>query len=117
MVVLQCGGNDLPTSKANPTPVDNIAKNIIDTAKICENHGAEHILICGIITRNNRGYMEKRRTELNALLKDMCYDLGYIYIDNNNIEHEHLFNDGVHLNQEGSYILAKNLLHALNNVF
>ena len=61
--------------------------------------------------------MEKRRTELNALLKDMCYDLGYIYIDNNNIEHEHLFNDGVHLNQEGSYILAKNILHALNNVF
>ena len=116
VVVLQCGGNDLPTSKVNPTPVETIANYIIDTAKICENYGASQILISGIITRKQAGYMEKRRMDLNKILQDMCYDLGYIYIDNDNIKHEHLY-DGVHLNRDGSFILACNLLHSLNNVF
>ena len=78
--MLQCGGNDLPTTKVNPTPVETIAKYIVDTAKICENHGAAQILISGIITRKKQAYMEKRRIDLNNLLQDMCYDLGYIYI-------------------------------------
>ena len=117
VVVLQCGGNDLPTRKLNPTTVESIAKDIIDTGKLCENHGAEQILISGIIARNKHEYMEKRRNDLNELLKDMCFDLGFIYIDNDNIQHEHLYTDGVHLNHDGSYILSNNLLHSLNNVF
>ena len=117
VVVLQCGGNDLPTTKMNPTPVETIAKYIVDTAKICENHGATQILISGIITRKKQAYMEKRRRDLNNLLQDMCYDFGYIYIDNDNIKLEHLFVDGVHLDRDGSDILACNLLHSLNNVF
>ena len=73
VVVVQCSGNDLPTSKANPTPVIDIANTIIKTAKTCEYYGANQVLICGVITRK-RGYMERRRIELNNLLKDMCYD-------------------------------------------
>ena len=117
IVLIQCGGNDLQTVKANPTPVDTIANDIIDAAKICENHGAEHVLIASIIMRNKQDYMEKRRRELNILLKDMCYDFGFIFVDNENIRHEHLFNDGVHLNHDGSAVLGSNILHSLNNVF
>ena len=117
VVLLQCGGNDLQTSKLNPTPIDDIAKHIIDTAKICENHGAQQILISSVITRKQAGYVETRRKELNDLLKGMCFDLGYIFINNDNIKHEHLYIDGVHLNFEGSIVLAENFLHALNNVF
>lgn len=116
VVLLQCGGNDLPTTKMNPTPVEDIAKEIIETAKICENQGVEQILISGIVTRKQE-YMDRRRKQLNNLLQDMCYDLGYIYIDNDNITHDHLFNDGVHLNFEGSDILSNNFLHSLNNIF
>ena len=60
--------------------------------------------------------MERRRTKLNNILKEMCYDLGFIYIDNDNIGHEHLY-DGVHLNRDGSDILGNNFLHSLNNVY
>ena len=91
-------------------------KLCIETSKTCEHYGADQVLICGIITRK-RGYMERRRIELNNLLKDMCYDSGYIYIDNDNIGHDHLYEDGVHLNHEGSNILAGNLLHSLHNLF
>ena len=118
IVVLQCGGNDLPKSNANPTPVMDIAKIIIETANLCESHGAEQILISGIITRHKGNYyMERRRTELNEILRNICYDRGYIFIDNENITHDHLSQDGVHLNHEGSDILANNILHSLNNLY
>ena len=91
IVLVQCGGNDLQTVKANPMPVETIANDIIDAAKICENHGAEHVLVSSIIMRNQHDYMEKRRNELNIILRDMCYDLGFIFVDNENIGHEHLF--------------------------
>ena len=116
VVLIQCGGNDLQTSKNNPTPVEEIADHIIETGKLCENYGAENILIAGIITRK-QGYMEKRRNDLNVLLRDMCFNLGFIFIDNDNIGQEHLFPDGVHLNQNGSDILSTNILHSLNNVY
>ena len=74
-------------------------------------------LISGIIKRNKQPYVERRRREINNMLKDLCFDLGYVYIDNENIEIEHLFNDGVHLNQDGSDILGGNLLHSLNNIY
>ena len=114
IVMLQCGGNDLATSKHNPTPVENIAKKIIETAQICENFGAENIFICGVITRI-QGYMDRRRIKLNEILRDICYDSGYNFVNNDNITHENLSQDGVHLNVDGSVILANNLLHSLNN--
>ena len=116
VVLLQSGGNDLPTTKINPLPVENIANDILDTAKLCENYGAQQILISGIITRK-QGYMDRRRDELNNLLKDMCYENGYTFIDNDNITRDHLCYDEVHLNNEGSYILYNNYLHSLNNLF
>ena len=47
----------------------------------------------------------------------MCYNLGCVYIDNDNIEHVHLYRDGVHLTHEGSVILSQNYLHSLNNIY
>lgn len=116
VVLLQCGGNDLPTGRANPTPVEDVANEIIEIAKTCENYGVENILISSVITRK-QDYMDRRRKELNDLLIEMCYNLGFIYIDNDNIKHEHLYHDGVHLNHDGSNILSNNYLHSLNNLF
>ena len=116
VVLLQCGGNDLPTSRNNPTPVEDIAKNIIETAQVCENFGAEHIFI-GSITTRTQGYVDRRRIKLNEILREMCYDAGYNFVDNDNITHDHLFQDGVHLNYEGNDILTNNFLHSLNNYY
>ena len=41
--------------------------------------------------------MDRRRCELNNLLKEKCMMYNYGYIDNDNIGHEHLY-DKVHLN-------------------
>ena len=116
IVVIHIGGNDLPTSKNNPTPIEDVANRVIDTAKLCENFGAKKILIAGVIVRN-LGYMEKRRLLLNSQLKKLCMEHNYIFIDNENITRQHLLNDNVHLNEDGSVVLAENMLSALSSLF
>ena len=44
------------TSKDNPCPVDNKAKYIIDTGKLCASCGVEIIVISGLIHRRNGKY-------------------------------------------------------------
>ena len=116
IAVIHLGGNDLPTTKSNSTPVENIAKTIIEIGTLCYNYNVKRILICGIITRKG-GYMEKRRAELNNLLKNMCIVQGFKFIDNDNIKRYLLARDKVHLNEQGKIYLANNILHSLNSIF
>ena len=64
------------------------------------------VLISSVMTRKSF-YMDKRRLELNQFLQGMCNSCGFHFIDNDNIFHEHLVNDGVRLNDDGSILLAK----------
>ena len=61
--------------------------------------------------------MEKRRLLLNSQLKKLCMEHDYIFIDNENITRQHLLNDNVHLNEDGSVVLAENMLSALSSLF
>ena len=106
----------MPTYKNNPTAVEDIAKTIIDIGKLCENHGVKKVIISGVIVRK-LGYMERRRTVLNSLLKELCHTNKYVFIDNDNITREHLANDGVHLEKDGTITLANNMLFALHSLF
>ena len=45
----------------------------------------------------------------------MCKDNNFIFVDNNNISNVHLFDDGLHLVESGSYILANNVINYKNN--
>ena len=58
--------------------------------------------------------MQRRGNELNDILKSLCYLHNFTFIDNYNITHEHLLQDGVHLSNFGSDILANNFLDLLN---
>ena len=69
------------------------------------------MFIGGVITRKVF-YMQKRCEELNKVLENLCKINNFIFIDNSNIHTGHLY-DGVHLNDEGTSILANNYLDAL----
>ena len=60
--------------------------------------------------------MVKRWRELKNILKCMCIDFNFTFIDNNNISTDDLANDGVHLNEDGNIKLANNFLASLNNI-
>ena len=115
-IVFHGGGNDLPTSKNNPLPVLTIANDIMEAGLVCRKHGARNIFISGVIERKQQ-YTKKRCVELNELLVSLCSLHGFTYIENYNILlNEHLDNDGVHLNEEGTIVFANNLLDALKEL-
>ena len=111
-VIIQTGGNDLsplPGKKALPTA--DIAKSIIEVGTVCKQFDAQHVLIGGVTTRSKE-YEQRRCQELNEVLEGMCKLNGFTFIDNSTITTEHLY-DGVHLNNNGSKVLADNYLNAL----
>ena len=114
-VLMHAGGNDLCTTRNNPTPILDVANDIIDIGLACKKHGASRIVISGVITRKPK-FLQERCEELNELLVSMCKIYNFTYIDNSNIGVDDLLSDGVHLNQEGTDVLANNYLKCLNKL-
>ena len=113
-VIIQSGGNDLPASRGlPPTPLNDIVTTIKESAEICKQFGVKSVFIGGVPIRKKR-YVQDRCHELNAQLEAMCVEHGFIFIDNSNITTDHLYQDGVHLSNEGSDLLANNYLWYLN---
>ena len=74
----------------------------------------KNVYISSVMPRSNSDFQGNRH-RLNLMLKDLCIENNFIFIDNSNIvlrPHGHF--DGVHLNGEGSDMLRDNLLNALN---
>jgi hypothetical protein len=104
------GGNDV-----NNVPIVTIANDIADIGLLCRSKDVEKIFVGGVTTRRNedsRGKIE----ELNSCLKGLCELNNFIFIDNNNIRIEHLY-DGVHLKKDGVTLLANNYLSVLEEAF
>ena len=114
-VIIQTGGNDLPTPRSNPVPVEVIAKTIVECGLLCKSYGVKNVLISGIPIRRPY-YMQTRCKELNLLLQEHCRNEGFTFIDNGNIDLSHTY-DGTHLTQEGSALLRDNYLLELNALF
>ena len=113
IVLIQAGGNDVgtKTEDANPITSDMIAEDVIGIAQKARSLGAKHVFIGGITMRSNRSFTDGCN-KLNNTLKSLCIAHGFIYIDNNEILPEQTY-DGVHLDDEGTRLLANNYLHAL----
>ena len=73
------------------------------------------MLISSILPRAH-SIFQGNRHRLNMVLMEMCKKNGFIFIENEDIILRwHGHHDGVHLNTEGSNLLHRNLLFALNN--
>ena len=96
--------------------MESIAKDIIESGEVCKQFGVKNVFISGVPIRQKE-YIQKRCTELNDILQEMCKHHGFIYIDNANINMSHVQQDGVHLTYEGSDLLANNYLSYLNSAY
>ena len=74
--ILLIGGNDLSDNRNNPTPVVNIANQIIDSAMLCKNYGVKDVCVSSVLMRKERKtnfeHTERRRKELNEILRSLC---------------------------------------------
>ena len=113
-VLVQGGGNDLPSSKVTHSPAATVAADIIQAGITCKRSGATSVLISSILPRRPFHY-QLYRHEVNVILRKECEQNGFIFIDNNNIIlKDHICKDGVHLNDCGTELLRSNFLSYLN---
>ena len=115
-VVLVAGGNDLPNKDLQMKDIVNVAENLIEGGIKCrDKFGVSDVLISSILPRSHSDFQGNRH-RLNNILREMCESNGFIFIENEDIVlRPHVHRDGVHLNEDGSSLLHKNLLFALNN--
>ena len=111
MVILQGGGNDL----SSDTPTTDIANDLIEIALTSKNNGVSEIFVGGVPIRADTS-LEKRRFQLNETLMGLCNFHGFTFIDHSKITTNDLL-DGVHLNRDGTRILADDYLDALRTTF
>ena len=123
VVVIQCGGNDLPTSRHNPKPVLEIANHIMDIVEVCRTYDVQEIIVCSVLPRE-QAFLQLRRKELNDVLRNVCSLQNIHFLDNdrqaekdrNIVLSKHIDGDGVHLNGEGSDLLRDNIVDLLNSL-
>ena len=73
------------------------------------------MVISSVLPRGDFHYQLNRHL-LNKLLRDLCVANNFCFLDNKNIFLAyHLAYDNVHLNFEGTNLLANNLLGCLNS--
>ena len=107
LFILHVGTNSLRSSKTPCEISNDILKLAIDL-KTDKNE----VLISGIIKRNDK--WNEKGEQVNAHLKMKYSHLGLGYVDNSNVSHKHLNGSGIHLNSNGTNILANNFLRAMN---
>ena len=109
--VVLAGTNDLPGKK----PILNIANDIMEAGVTCRELGASTVIVSSVIPRADREDCQRKGQALNKLIKDLCHQHNFIFMENDNIStSHHLSYDGLHLNKAGSDLLGYNFLWYLN---
>ena len=113
IVILHVGINDLLSSRDNITPEEEIATEIMKIGIKCKNHGVETVFISGITFCKN---VEHGRIDrVNRMIKEESEKNGFIYINNDEINGNNVWKDGIHLEESGKVILANNFIDHINN--
>ena len=113
-VVIAASGNGVPTGVNCSVPLEQLVDDVIQSGRMCKDYGVKSVFISSFLPRRSLHY-QSRRAELNRLLKQECKEHGFTFMANSNITmKEHLTEDGVHLNSDGSSILCRNMLYNLN---
>ena len=121
VVVIQCGGNDIPLSQRNTTTMLDIANHIMDMVQECKQHGVERIIVSNVLPRESAVY-QLRRKEVNDILRSLCDLQNIVFLDNDRhvdvekriILSKHIDYDGVHFNDSGSIRFRDNIIDTLN---
>jgi hypothetical protein len=112
LVILHCGTNDL---KKEQDP-ERVAQNIIALAShISKSNLNKPVFVSSLTCRYDEIKLSKKVYIVNSILKVLCQESNFGYVDNSNIKKEHLNLSNLHLNQSGTSILEKIFKNVISN--
>ena len=116
VVVIHSGTNNIRTRRGQPEEtIEKIAQEIIEIGRTCRQVGGVNNIFISAITCRAKLEESKKAIEINDMLKDLCVRENFVFISNDSIRKEHLWIDGLHLLDEGTTILANNIINSLND--
>ena len=110
-LALHVGTNSLYDNQKTP---EQIANEVIDAGRMAEKFGVDNVIISSLIIRRSPMWIERKRREVNNIIKDRCVINNFLFLDNSNIILDDISHDKVHLCDSGSAKFAKNLTSAIN---
>ena len=110
IVVINAGCNDVARDKKS---AKEIAENIIGIGHTCRQEGVNEIFISSLIIQ---GKLKSAKLigEINIILRQLCEEYNFKYVDNSNIFKSDLWKDGLHLLDDGLTKLGNNFINAIN---
>ena len=116
-VVIHIGSNDVSFGNLrSETAVKNVAENIIKIALLCKEYGVSEVVVSSILPKRNIKLSNLIR-KVNDILYYLCKINNVYFLSNGNICRNFICDDGAHLNQKGTHILASNLITFINSIF
>ena len=111
-VLIHGGTNDIWGRNRRNVSSQQIAKDIISIGVKCRERGVKNVYISAIIV-THVPHSNRSGREINALLKLLCVDNNFTYIDNDFLTEEDL-EDQVHLSWDGRRKLVNNYIAILD---
>ena len=111
-VILHIGTNDLNSNAA----LTEIAAKIVNLAtemktEICD------VSISGIIIRTDKPELNKKGSEVNIILKELCMEKNIFFINHcKKIKANHLNSSKLHLNKKRDSILSSIFIQHINKI-
>ena len=82
---------------------------IINIGKICRQYSVKDVIFFYILVKNSNK-LSKIISQVNETVTKKCQENGVYFASNGNSLWKHLFNDSVHLADEGTNVFAGNIL-------
>ena len=103
IVIIHIGSNDITHNTVDQIDVKDLVNCIINIGKKCLSYGVKEVIISSIFIKKQFKFTRIIR-QVNDLLRDECKRNNFQLISNDNITREVLWRDGLHLNNDGTYI-------------
>ena len=110
VLILHIGCNDIGNKQLTE---NEIAKWIVKIGRQGKESNLRDVFISSLMRRAQKRLNDKV-IAVNNILKHVCKLNRLGFIDDTNICAENLFEDGLHLNDDGKVILANNFIYVLN---
>ena len=112
-VAIHIDSNNITESKIKQINLDDLAQKIIDIGLKCRSSGVRNIVILLILVRSSF-HLNQITLKVENIMKVLCATNGFNFICNDQIGQEMIWNDGLHLNNDGTAMLTDNFAKQLN---
>ena len=109
-VLLHVGTNNVKDSESSQKIAESISKL---GGQIKKNSPNTKVAISTIIVRKDKTTIRNKIKDINDILKNICDQNAWTFIDNRNVDLSCLNRRGIHLNRKGSSLVTKNFLNHL----